>query len=75
MFIDTHCHLDAAEFDADREAVRQAALDAGVDTLVVPAVAATNFPAVQDCCRRHPGCRAGGDPRAGAAGARSGRAG
>ena len=25
MWIDTHCHLDAAEFDADRDAVREAA--------------------------------------------------
>ncbi|MDI9652125.1 TatD family deoxyribonuclease, partial [Burkholderia cenocepacia] len=25
MWIDTHCHLDAAEFDADRDAVAQAA--------------------------------------------------
>ncbi|MBS1190565.1 MAG: TatD-related deoxyribonuclease [Rhodocyclaceae bacterium] len=54
--IDTHCHLDAAEFDADRDAVWAAARDAGVETLVVPAVDAANFPAVRDCCRRYPGC-------------------
>lgn len=54
--IDTHCHLDAAEFDADRDAVRAAALSAGVETIVVPAIAAFNFPAVKDCCRRHSGC-------------------
>ena len=27
--IDTHCHLDASEFDADREAVRQHAREIG----------------------------------------------
>ncbi|MDD5295666.1 MAG: TatD family hydrolase [Rhodocyclaceae bacterium] len=56
MWIDTHCHLDAAEFDADREAVHAAALEAGVTTLVIPSVAAANFEAVGKTCRLHSGC-------------------
>jgi TatD DNase family protein len=32
--IDSHCHLDDARFDADREAVIQRALDAGVELMV-----------------------------------------
>ncbi len=32
--IDSHCHLDAAVFDADREAVIRRALDAGVEYMV-----------------------------------------
>ncbi|MEO6146321.1 MAG: hypothetical protein ABIT70_04590 [Sulfuriferula sp.] len=31
--IDTHCHLDAAEFDADRDTVATLAHAAGVQTL------------------------------------------
>lgn len=54
--IDTHCHLDAAEFDPDRDAVHAAAVRAGVARIVVPAVEAGNFPAVQACCRRYAGC-------------------
>ena len=57
MWIDTHCHLDAAEFEADRDAAAEAARSAGVVTIVVPAVEAANFAAVRDCCRRYPGCR------------------
>ncbi len=55
-WIDTHCHLDAAEFDADRDAVHAAALAAGVGEIVVPAVESANFAAVKDCCRRYAGC-------------------
>ncbi|MCK2088724.1 TatD family hydrolase [Thauera aromatica] len=46
MLIDTHVHLDAAEFDDDRETVIAAARAAGVDGFVVPAVGAENFDAV-----------------------------
>lgn len=56
MWIDTHCHLDAAEFAVDRDAVAAAARAAGVDTIVVPAVEVANFRAVQDCCQRYAGC-------------------
>ena len=38
MWIDTHCHLDAPEFDADRDAVRAQARQAGVGLCVWPAV-------------------------------------
>jgi TatD DNase family protein len=56
MWIDTHCHLDAAEFDSDREAVYEATLAAGVGVIVVPGVEAANFQAVTETCRLYPGC-------------------
>ncbi|MCX7173113.1 MAG: TatD family hydrolase [Proteobacteria bacterium] len=56
MFIDTHCHLDAAEFDPDRDAVAARAQQAGVATIVVPAVECANFAAVAAVCRDYPGC-------------------
>ncbi len=53
VWIDTHCHLDAAEFDADREAVVAAARAAGVTSIVVPAVDAGNFDRVRELAHRH----------------------
>jgi len=52
MWIDTHCHLDAAEFDADRDAVRQQARDAGVGLCVIPAVERAHWGAVQALAQR-----------------------
>ena len=47
MWIDTHAHLDAAEFNADRAAMRQRARAAGVAQCVIPAVEAANFDTVR----------------------------
>ena len=47
-WIDTHCHLDASEFDADRDTVRHDARLAGVGHCVIPAVAASNWKIVRD---------------------------
>src|SRR5438128_396232 len=46
-WIDTHCHLDAAEFAPDRAQVRERARQAGVAHCVLPAVQAGNFDAVR----------------------------
>jgi TatD DNase family protein len=53
MWIDTHCHLDAAEFDADRDAVREAAQHAGVTRCVIPSVHAAHWPQVAQLAQRH----------------------
>lgn len=47
MLIDTHIHLDAAEFDADRGEVLDAARAAGVGGFVVPAVDRDSFARVE----------------------------
>lgn len=54
--IDTHCHLDAAEFAADRGAVYAAARAAGVSGIVVPGVAVSAFPAQKQALAGLPGC-------------------
>jgi TatD DNase family protein len=51
-WIDTHCHLDAAEFAADVEAVRARAAAAGVSHCVLPAVDRSNFAAVRGLAQR-----------------------
>ena len=56
MLIDTHCHLDAAEFDADRGYVAEQSLKNGIGAIVVPAVARNNFDDVIALCLRHKHC-------------------
>ncbi|WP_138514752.1 TatD family hydrolase [Rhodoferax bucti] len=46
-WIDTHVHLDAGSFDADRNVVRQQARAAGVAHCVIPAVERSNFDTVR----------------------------
>ena len=53
MWIDTHCHLDAPEFDVDRDAVREQARASGVDLCVLPAVQRRDWPGVQALAARH----------------------
>jgi len=56
MLIDTHCHLDAAEFDADRDDEISRARAGGVRWIVVPAVDTGNFGAVARLAAGTPGC-------------------
>ena len=58
MWIDTHCHLDAPEFDADRDAVVARACAAGVTRLVLPAVAVGGFDTVRALAVAHDGAYA-----------------
>lgn len=52
MWVDTHCHLDASEFDADRDDVAHAARRAGVARIVIPGVARDNFATVRELAHR-----------------------
>lgn len=47
VWIDTHCHLDAPEFDVDRDAVRDTATRQGVGHCVIPAVERSNWDTVR----------------------------
>lgn len=48
--IDSHCHIDAPEFDLDRPAVIASALASGVEQIVVPAYIASKWPSLLTLC-------------------------
>lgn len=48
MLVDSHCHLDAGEFDRDRAAVIARARDAGVVAQVLPATHADEWPLLRE---------------------------
>ena len=55
MLIDSHCHLDDASFDGDREKVIQQAQSAGIKAIIIPAVAAFNFETVRHLAHQFEG--------------------
>jgi len=55
LLIDSHSHLDASEFDRDRDQVLARAAAAGVTRQIVPAVAVSGFDRLRQLCAQHPG--------------------
>jgi len=55
QLIDSHCHLDADEFDPDRAAVLQRATAAGIVAQLVPATAVAGWPKLREVCQAQPG--------------------
>ena len=53
--IDSHSHIDAAEFDADRDAVLARARAAGVARQIAPAIALSWFEKLRELCRTEAG--------------------
>lgn len=55
MLFDSHCHLDVAEFDADRAAVLARARAAGVSRQLIPAIDTAHWPGIRALCAGEPG--------------------
>lgn len=55
QLFDSHVHLDAAEFDADRAQVLARAKDRGIDEMLIPAIAAAGWEPLRALCADDPG--------------------
>lgn len=55
MIIDSHCHIDFDEFDADRDDIMERAHQAGIQHIIVPAITAASWPRVKRICAQYPG--------------------
>lgn len=54
-FVDTHTHLFVSEFDEDRSAAVQRAVEAGVTKLCLPSITEGSLPAIMKMCEEYPG--------------------
>jgi TatD DNase family protein len=54
MLVDSHCHLDFPDFDADRDAIVARAKAAGVGTMVSISTRVAKFPALKAMAERYP---------------------
>ena len=52
---DTHCHLDVAEFDLDRDRILKRCRDKGISKIIVPAIEAKTWNKVLDLCHAENG--------------------
>jgi TatD DNase family protein len=55
--IDTHCHIYLPDYDADRDAVMERTLQAGVATLLMPCIDSATYAAMMDTAAKYPQCR------------------
>lgn len=53
--IDSHCHLDVVDFDADRDTVLADCRAQGVSRIVVPGIVAPGWDKLLQVCRQHKG--------------------
>ncbi|MBN1339768.1 MAG: TatD family hydrolase [Bacteroidales bacterium] len=52
--VDTHAHLYSGEFDSDREAVVENAIENGIKTILLPNIDSKSVKPMLDLCRRFP---------------------
>lgn len=50
--IDTHCHLDLPEFDADRDQILAQCQQLGISAIIVPAIESLSWAGLLDCCQQ-----------------------
>lgn len=53
--IDTHCHLDVADFDLDRDEVLKVCLAQGITKIIIPAIESKTWSNVLDLCQSNKG--------------------
>ena len=56
MWIDTHCHLDAEELDANRDEIVRQAMKMQVSAMVIPSTDRNNFATVRQLAYQYPNC-------------------